>query len=121
MPNIQLLLSEIPVEALFRVKSGEVALVVIHSNGRISAFEDVCPHAFWPLSQGQLSNGILECPGHAWEFSVESGQCLNAPAYCLHSVPAVVDGEFVRFECEHLTARNGRRLSQGSACASSLP
>jgi nitrite reductase/ring-hydroxylating ferredoxin subunit len=119
MPNIQLPLNEIPIETPFRVKTGGVAIVVIRSNGRISAYEDVCPHASWPLSQGEVSNGVLECPGHGWEFSVESGQCLNAPAYCLKSVPVVTDGDFVHFQCENLAAGNGRRESQG-ACESSL-
>jgi len=121
MPNIQVPLNEIPLETPFRVKTGGVAIVVFRSGARISAYEDVCPHASWPQSQGELSNGVVECAGHGWEFNVETGQCLNAPAYCLKSVPFAVDGDVVHFQCEHMAAGNDRPVSQGNACESSLP
>ena len=81
-------------------------LVAIRSAAGIFAYEDVCPHAFWPLSDGVAQNGVLECPGHGWEFSVENGRCLNAPAYCLTPVSVNVQGEMVllQWEQKKLTA-----------------
>ena len=76
-------------------------LVVIRTEGQISAYENVCPHAFWPLSDGSVWNGVLECPGHGWEFSVASGRCLNAPAYCLTPISVTVQGEAVQLQWEN--------------------
>jgi nitrite reductase/ring-hydroxylating ferredoxin subunit len=99
MPRIELPLHEIPAETLFRVKLGGMAIVAFLSGGHISAFEDVCPHAAWPLSEGEVVDGVVECPGHGWQFNLATGRCLNAPAYCLTPVQAVIDGDCVRFEC----------------------
>lgn len=64
----------------------------------MSAFEDVCPHAFWPLSDGCVRNGLIECPGHGWEFELQSGKCVNAPAYALTRVTTTIVGELLRIE-----------------------
>lgn len=75
-------------------------LVILRTESQISAYEDVCPHAFWPLSEGIVRDGVLECPGHGWEFSVSTGHCLNAPAYCLTPVSLHVSGEQIHLEWE---------------------
>jgi nitrite reductase/ring-hydroxylating ferredoxin subunit len=111
MPTIELLLHEIPWDSPFHVSRDGVNIVVIRSKSGVSAFEDVCPHAFWPLSQGQVNDGVLECPGHGWEFHVETGRCLNAPAYCLTSVAVLVDGERICLEYESRTVPGGRQLA----------
>jgi nitrite reductase/ring-hydroxylating ferredoxin subunit len=115
MPIIELSLQEIPSETLFRVKREGVAMVVFRSAGRVSAFADVCPHAAWPLSQGEVEEGVVECPGHGWKFSLATGQCLNAPAYCLTPVLTTIEGDRVRFEFAPLPDRDScQRLQDGS-------
>src|SRR5258707_707079 len=98
MPHIDLLLAEIPTDAPFRAEHATMAIVVIRTAEGIAAYEDRCPHAFWPLSDGEVSAGRLECRGHGWEFSVENGRCLNAPAYCLTPVSVAINGNVVRLE-----------------------
>ena len=105
MPNVRLLLKDIS-PGPHRVTSGDLAIVVVNSNGQIHAFLDVCPHAFWPLSSGDVESDVLICPGHGWEFSLETGHCRNASAYCLQSVPLTLDGDTVLLEamaCDHRT------------------
>jgi len=79
MCNIKLSIADIPFEIPFRIKHDGVAIVVYQSREGIRAYEDVCPHAAWPLSSGVVCDGVLECPGHGWEFNIQTGQCLNAP------------------------------------------
>jgi nitrite reductase/ring-hydroxylating ferredoxin subunit len=100
MPHVELLLSSLEPDKPLRIESEGMAVVVIQSAGNVFAYEDSCPHAFWPLSDGLLRDGVLECPGHAWEFRVDSGQCTNAPAYCLNRVSVSVEGEVVRLHWE---------------------
>lgn len=104
MPNIDIKLKEIPLEMPYRVEHAGMAIVVIRTAEGVSAFEDVCPHAFWPLSEGEIFDGVLECPGHGWEFDLTSGRCLNAPAYCLTLVSTTVSGDTVRLQWEEREA-----------------
>lgn len=100
MPLINLSLNDIPLDTPVPVEDSGSAVVVIRSAEGVRAYKDLCPHAFWPLSAGAVNNGVLECPGHGWEFNVETGKCLSAPAYCLTPVSAAVDGETVSLSWE---------------------
>src|SRR5580704_5484050 len=91
----KLSLADLPENSPVRVEHEGVPLVVIRSGETVFAYYDKCPHAFWPLSEGSLNNSVLECPGHGWEFDVKSGRCLNAPVYCLTSVPVTLEGDTV--------------------------
>jgi nitrite reductase/ring-hydroxylating ferredoxin subunit len=73
-----------------------MAVVVIRSSQGITAFHDRCPHAEWPLSEGEVANGILECPGHGWRFDIATGQCLNSPIYRLTSFAVMICDDRVR-------------------------
>lgn len=112
MSSIKLRAAEIPFEVPYRVKANGVGIVVYQSHEGIRAYEDACPHASWPLSRGQVCDGVLECPGHGWEFNIETGRCLNAPVYCLTPVTVRVDGDYVHLEYDPSTFRTGRRLAQ---------
>lgn len=98
MPKIEISLAEIPLDSLFRVEGPEASLVLVRRGGSITAFEDRCPHAHWPLSEGELKNGILYCVGHGWEFDVLSGRCLTVPGCSLRLIPVVIDQDQVRIE-----------------------
>ncbi len=104
MPEAKVPLAEIPIDSLVGVERDGADIVVIRTSKGIFAYHDRCPHAYWPLSQGTVSNGVLECPGHGWEFDVETGRCLNAPAYCLSPVSAKQTGESVHLEWNTATA-----------------
>lgn len=114
MSTVELPLSRIPLNQPVSVASECGPLVVIRGSNGVFAYQDRCPHAFWPLSGGEICQGVLECPGHGWEFDIETGQCLNAPAYCLNAVDVAIEGETVR-----LLPRADRMLSPAgtaSAC-----
>jgi nitrite reductase/ring-hydroxylating ferredoxin subunit len=101
MPHVDLLFSELTLDTPFRVKHEGVAIVVILTESGVYAYKDVCPHALWPLSKGAVSAGVLKCPGHGWEFRVETGRCLNVPAYCLNVVSVILDDNTVRLNWEN--------------------
>jgi nitrite reductase/ring-hydroxylating ferredoxin subunit len=100
MPHAEISIAEVPLNVPTRFEHEGVKLVILRTESQISAYEDVCPHAFWPLSEGTVRDGVLECPGHGWEFSVSSGRCLNAPAYCLTPVSLQMRDGTIRLEWE---------------------
>jgi nitrite reductase/ring-hydroxylating ferredoxin subunit len=40
---------------------------------RVYAMEDVCPHAGYPLHEGDLDGTCIVCPGHGWTFDLVTG------------------------------------------------
>jgi 3-phenylpropionate/trans-cinnamate dioxygenase ferredoxin subunit len=95
MRRIELTLDTIPEDTLLRVDDGGAGIVVVRSGDQVAAYEDVCPHARWRLSDGELVNGLIECPGHGWEFDPDSGRCVTVPAYCLKPVSVTRQGRSV--------------------------
>jgi len=100
MPHIEVKLEAIPVDKPLRLEHAGRAVVVIRSADRITAFPDSCPHARWRLSDGEVTDGILECPGHGWEFDVTTGACLTVPAYCLKPLAVCIETDCVRIELQ---------------------
>jgi nitrite reductase/ring-hydroxylating ferredoxin subunit len=54
--------------ALYRLESGEVY-----------ATDNICTHGFARLTEGFLDDDIVECPLHAGQFNVRTGEGLCAP------------------------------------------
>jgi nitrite reductase (NADH) small subunit len=100
MPNAEIFLSHLPLNTPFAFEKHGMKMVIVRTPDRVVAFEDVCPHAYWPLSAGTFHDGCLECPGHGWEFNIQTGKCAESPAYCLSPVSATLVGDVVRLEWE---------------------
>jgi 3-phenylpropionate/trans-cinnamate dioxygenase ferredoxin component len=66
--------SAIPVE----VDGVEIALV--NSGGTFYAIADECSHAAVPLSEGDVSDGEIECYLHGSRFDLRTGEPLGLPA-----------------------------------------
>lgn len=47
-------------------------------NGEVHALEDRCPHRQVKLSHGQVTDNLLECSYHGWQFT-SNGECANVP------------------------------------------
>jgi nitrite reductase/ring-hydroxylating ferredoxin subunit len=100
MPHIECVLSEVPVDRPLRIEDGRNGIVVVRTTDGVAAYEDVCPHAQWRLSDGSIVDGVLECPGHGWEFCADSGRCVNVPAYGLKPVATIREGDRIRLLVE---------------------
>lgn len=53
-------------------------IVLFRGEGRIAGFVDRCPHRNYPLSEGRVEDGALECPYHGWRFGPD-GDCRAVP------------------------------------------
>jgi vanillate O-demethylase monooxygenase subunit len=74
---------------------GTPVVMLRHSDGRIAALEDLCPHRLMPLSAGRRIGDDIECSYHGMRFDV-SGSCTRAPGQahipaqaCVKSFPLV--------------------------------
>lgn len=56
-------------------------LALFRSSEGLGALVDRCPHRNYPLSQGRVVAGALECPYHGWRFAAD-GTCVEVPG-CL--------------------------------------
>ena len=72
--------------------NGESVLLV-NVDDRIYAYSDVCPHQMSRLSEGTLTDKILRCARHHWEFDVCSGSGINPRSACLKLFAIRIDGE----------------------------
>lgn len=73
--------SEIPPTEMRRVMVGELAVCVAHTeDGGWYAIDDTCTHEDCSLSEGELSDHLVECPCHGSRFDVRTGEVLNLPA-----------------------------------------
>jgi nitrite reductase/ring-hydroxylating ferredoxin subunit len=114
MPTAEIALSELAENSPLCVEREGSKVLLIRSGENVFAYEDKCPHAFWPLSQGTITGAVLECPGHGWEFDVQTGRCLTSPAYCLKSVPVTIEGDKLTLQWEEKSA-NGNCAAASAA------
>lgn len=53
-------------------------LAIFRNNEGVHAFKDLCIHRGAALSLGEVKNGCLVCPYHAWEYN-QDGECVKIP------------------------------------------
>ena len=90
--------SEIPDDTgkLVEVKGKEIAL--FKSDGKICAIYAHCPHQGGPLDEGGITEGMVTCPWHGWEFNVATGECGFNKAIKQPIFPVKEEGDDVYIE-----------------------
>lgn len=94
------LLSEIP-EGLVSEKIIKERSVLLYRKGDVvSCVDNVCAHLGMPLEMGEVSNGVITCPYHGFQYLLETGECLTVPEVQLkvHAVRVVGEKVEVRLE-----------------------
>jgi toluene monooxygenase system ferredoxin subunit len=83
--------------------NGEHVLLV-NVDDRIYAYADVCPHQKSRLSEGTLTDKVLRCERHHWEFDACSGSGVNPRNACLKLFPIRVEGEDILVDVDDVRA-----------------
>lgn len=73
-------LADLPDETPVHADVDGVAICLVRSNGQVYAVHDECTHSNVPLSEGEVSNGTIECWLHGSRFDLATGRVLNLPA-----------------------------------------
>jgi len=68
-------------------------ILLVNVDNHIYAYADSCPHQMSRLSEGVLTDKILRCGRHHWEFDVCTGSGVNPQNACLKPFPTRIDGE----------------------------
>jgi 3-phenylpropionate/trans-cinnamate dioxygenase ferredoxin component len=56
-------------------------IAVFNIDGAYYAIKDICPHDDGPLSEGEVTGCVIECPRHGAKFDIKTGKVLSAPAH----------------------------------------
>ena len=63
-----------------QVQAGDELILLVNLDGEYYAMDDICSHAYAPLTQGDLNGEEVECPLHGSAFNVKTGEVLSPPA-----------------------------------------
>ncbi len=55
------------------------AVALFRAGDAVVAFEDACPHAGAPLSEGVCKDGEVVCSWHGFRFDAKTGACALFP------------------------------------------
>jgi toluene monooxygenase system ferredoxin subunit len=82
-------------DEMARVRLAEADVLVVRlSGGEIHAYDNRCPHAGSPLSEGTLHATTLRCDAHFWEFDARTGHGINPRNCRLRRYPVkIVNGD----------------------------
>ncbi len=74
---------------------GDNEVLLSRFDNKVTCYENSCAHMGMPLDMGEVNQGILVCPHHGFEYSLETGECLTAPEVQLHTHAVRVIGDKV--------------------------
>jgi len=66
-------LNEIPKGGSKLVMVDDAPVALFNLKGKIHAWDNRCPHRGASLADGNISESIIQCKFHLWEFDVETG------------------------------------------------
>lgn len=94
--------TDLPEEgSLYKVTLGDEPVVLARWEGEIFALEDRCSHQDFPLSDGEVEGGRIECVFHGAKFDLRSGKAVQLPAIApVRTYPVEVRGEDVYLKAE---------------------
>ena len=77
----------------FEVPGVSVPILIANIDGRILAASSMCPHEDVSLLGGKRKHTRVICPGHGYQFDLETGACSHDPT--------------LRLPCYRVTLTNG--------------
>jgi nitrite reductase/ring-hydroxylating ferredoxin subunit len=72
-------LEDVPEGRGLCVRVGGLEIGVYRVADELHAMENTCPHAGYPLHEGDLEDRVIYCAGHGWPFDVTTGRPPDAP------------------------------------------
>ena len=75
---------------------GARMVAVFHSEGQYFAIDDLCPHMGASLGAGEVHDGIVACPWHAWRFKICDGTWCDNPRISIDAFEVRVEGDEIQ-------------------------
>ncbi len=89
---------DIPEGTSKAVEVGNKLIALFHQGGEYYAIDDVCPHMGASLSGGEVADGVVTCPWHAWRFRLTDGAWADNPRLKIGCYPVRVVGEEIQVQ-----------------------
>jgi len=67
-------LAELPKGRGLCVRVGGLEVGLYRVGECVYAMANACPHAGYPLHEGELEDRVIYCAGHGWPYDVETGR-----------------------------------------------
>src|SRR5574341_1910007 len=88
--------SEIPSGEMLVVEVGDIEVAIANVGGEFFAISNTCTHRGGPLGEGILTGDVVECPFHAGQFNVRTGEVVaQPPTEPVQTYRVKVDGDDV--------------------------
>jgi nitrite reductase/ring-hydroxylating ferredoxin subunit len=71
------------------------AVLLIRTGDTVQAYEDQCAHRATALSDGILSDGVLTCHAHFWQYDPVTGKSIEPPGSSLKRFDCKVEDGFI--------------------------
>jgi toluene monooxygenase system ferredoxin subunit len=90
--------------------AGDHAILLAHlRSGAIRAYDGRCPHAGFPLADGELIGDVLVCAAHSWEFDLTTGNGVNPDNCRLQSYPVRCHDDRIMVWLNENSTQNGEQ------------
>jgi len=79
-----------------RGKTVDVAgtpVALFNVGGTYYALHNTCRHRGGPLGEGELSNSVVTCPWHGWQYDVTTGEKVANPEIRVEKFEVRVEGD----------------------------
>jgi nitrite reductase/ring-hydroxylating ferredoxin subunit len=88
---------DIPPGEMLIVEVGGEEIAIANLDGDFVAFQNACTHRQGPLGEGILTADVVECPFHAGQFNVRTGEAVAPPpTEPLRTYAVQVEGDDVK-------------------------
>ena len=94
------LLEEIPEGGIKECKIKNQSVLLSRRGDRVSCVDNSCAHLGMPLEMGEVSDGVITCSYHGFQYLLETGECLTAPEVQLKVHAVRVTGNQVQVRLE---------------------
>jgi nitrite reductase/ring-hydroxylating ferredoxin subunit len=86
-------LSDVPENSVIEVMVGGDPYAICNVRGNLHALSGTCLHQGGPLGQGQVADGRVMCPWHAWEYDCRTGENVDDPTQRVATYEVKVEGD----------------------------
>ena len=88
-------LDEVPVGNSKLVIIDDIPIALFNINGKIIAWDNRCPHRGASLSDGNISQKIIQCKFHLWEFDVRTACAIKNSKIKVRTFPVKIQKDAI--------------------------
>ena len=71
--------ADVPVGGALKVEKNDLILAVFNLNGEFYVTDDTCTHGPGSLSDGYITDDVVECDFHNGAFNIKTGEVVAPP------------------------------------------